>query len=384
MTYGAVLKHNQGIPLTYLKRKCFFISSISTIVFIAFLNFFFLFINMDPVNSTPEPTSTVPNPNKIAGYQTLVPNFDGEIFSNVTYFLKTLEDIAQIAKWEDPELIAVFKSKLKGPALQFFIADPELTTQTNFSSIKDKFQNYFSPKTTLSHRQQMFSNCKQFPGESVRSFASRVSNLTITYFGQENAQKVDAAPIVSQTKLAKFLEGLNAPLRGLALSRHPSSFEDAVEKSILDELNAQMTDSMAAVNVAHCQTYKKNEENIENKLTDLLQKQAERSNQLFETLSKKITSLELNNRKNASGPRPCTHCGRTNHSSERCYSLRNDRYPRPSQQTNTSYRPSTYNSRNDCNRYLTPPNASQTPRFPEPRYNQGSRNQGRLNFNGSR
>lgn len=340
-------------------------------------------MEQDAENSSPDPTSTVPNPNKIAGYQTLVPNFDGEIFSNVAYFLKSLEDIALIAKWEDPELIAVFKSKIKGPALQFFIADPELTTQTAFAPIKDKFQKYFSPKTTLSHRQQMFSNCKQFPGESVRSFASRVSNLTITYFGQENSQKVDAAPIVDQTKLAKFLEGLNAPLRCLALSRHPSSFEDAVEKSILDELNSQITDTMATVNVSHFQTHKTNEKNIENKLTDLLQKQTERSNQLLETLTKKITSLELNNQRNTSIARPCSHCGRTNHSSERCYSLRNNRYPRFAQQTTTTYRPSTNNSRYDRNRYLTPPNANQTPRFPEPRYNQGPRNQERLNFTGS-
>ncbi|KAG8173083.1 hypothetical protein JTE90_015435 [Oedothorax gibbosus] len=172
----------------------------------------------------------------------------------------------------------------------------------------------------------MFSTCKQFPGESVRSFSSRVSNLTITYFGQENAQKTDAAPIVNQTKLAKFLEGLNAPLRRLALSRHPSTFEDAIEKSILDELNCQMTDILESVNAAHSQP---RQISIESELANIMQKQAEKSNKILETLTEQVKSLsQIKNHHvtpaESARPRTCIHCGRSKHTSANCFSVRNN------------------------------------------------------------
>lgn len=154
--------------------------------------------------SNPEP----PNPNKIAGYQSLVNNFDGDVFSNVSYFFTNLEEVGKIAQWNDSELIAVLKSKLKGPALEYFINDPELTSEKSFATIKTKLNTYFDKITTLSHRQQQFFNCKQIPGETIRSYSSRVSNLTINYFGLDNATKNDEKQIVDQTKLAKFLEGL--------------------------------------------------------------------------------------------------------------------------------------------------------------------------------
>ncbi|KAG8173899.1 hypothetical protein JTE90_003078 [Oedothorax gibbosus] len=353
--------------------------------------------------------NVIPNPNKIAGYQTLVPNFDGEVFSNVAYFLKSLEDISTIAQWEDPEIIAVFKSKLKGPALQFFIADPELTIETAFSKIKEKFQNYFAPKSTLCHRQQMFSTCKQFPGESVRSFASRVSNLTITYFGQENAQKPDAAPIVNQTKLAKFLEGLNAPLRRLALSRHPSTFEDAIEKSILDELNCQMTDSLESVNAAHSQP---RQTSIESELANIMQKQAEKSNKILETLTEQVKSLsQIKNHHvtpaESARPRTCIHCGRSNHTSANCFSLRSVPACIHCGRSNHisancfSLRNNPNNPRSNYTTYRTPnerftntrsyrdndrncPNQNQTSHSTSTRYNQRPKHQGNLNHTGNR
>lgn len=323
-------------------------------------------------------TENIPNPNKIAGYQTLVPNFDGELFSNVTYFLKSLDDISNIAQWEDPETIAVFKSKLKGPALQYFIADPELTTETKFAKIKAKFEKYFAPKSTLSHRQQMFSNCKQFPGESVRSFAARVSNLTITYFGQENTLKEDAQTIVNQTKLAKFLEGLHPSLRRLALTRQHTSFEDAVDQCTVDELNSQMTESTETINAANSQP----QTNIESKLTQIIQRQAEESNKLLQTLTEQLKSISIRNQqlpsRNPNRFRQCIYCKRSNHKSEDCYSLR-----RNSNDQNIPNR-RFINTRTNNDDSRNPPNPRQTFRSNTTQYNQRPRNQADLNCNGNR
>lgn len=73
-------------------------------------------------------------PNKIAGYQNLVNNFDGDWFANVQFFIENIESIGAIAQWEDAELIAVFKSKLRGPALQFYIDDPQLNQEKVFKA----------------------------------------------------------------------------------------------------------------------------------------------------------------------------------------------------------------------------------------------------------
>lgn len=281
-----------------------------------------------------------PNPNKIAGYQNLVNIFDGEIFCNINYFLNNIQEIGEIATWNDAELLAVFKSKLKGPALQFFIDDPELTNEKKFDTVKTKFKKYFENKTTLSHRQQQFSNCKQNPGESVRSYSTRVSNLTINYFGIQNASKTDASPIVDQTKLAKFLEGLHPPLKRLALTRNPTSFEEAVENALLDEINSQFTNIESIHNVSVDREKGMSEQLLDSKLSEVLNKQMEISNQMIGALTSQINRLStqivpnMENTKNFrhrnySQRQPCVHCGKKNHFSSQCFSLRiHNRYPR--------------------------------------------------------
>lgn len=276
-----------------------------------------------------------PNPNKLAGYQSLINNFDGEIFANVQYFFTNLEDTGRIAQWNNQELLAVFKSKLKGLALKYFIEDPELLNEKDFQKVKTRFSKYFETKTSLSLRQQQFSNCSQNPGESVRSFAIRVSNLTVSYFGIENSSQPGAKVIVDQTKLAKFLEGLQPSLKRIALTRNPSSFEDAVENAVLDELNSQFATDIGIV--SNCKTETSN--NLERKMTEFLDKQAEASNHLIQTLADQVHKLSLQstlppynntpiNSRNwyrtpaETYPR-CIHCGRTNHYSSQCYLQQN-------------------------------------------------------------
>lgn len=293
--------------------------------------------------SNPEP----PNPNKIAGYQSLVNNFDGDVFSNISYFFTNLEEVGKIAQWNNSELIAVLKSKLKGPALEYFINDPELTSEKSFATIKTKLNTYFDKITTLSHRQQQFSNCKQIPGETIRSYSSRVSNLTINYFGLDNATKNDAKQIVDQTKLAKFLEGLLPQFKELALSKNPTTFSAAVENALLHESNIQLISSEGG-----------NQGSVNNidrddKIMDFLQKQAENSNYLISTLSEKLNNISIKNstpqrsRENSFQRRHCTNCGRNNHVIENCWFIRNQNSRTSSNHNSRFFRPQAVDSRSD-------------------------------------
>lgn len=305
--------------------------------------------------------------NKIAGYQNLINNFDGELFSNVKYFFENIESIGTLAQWKDPELIVVLKSKLRGPALQFFIDDPELNQEKEFKNIKEKFLKYFDQKTTLSQRQQLFSNCRQAPGESVRSFATKVANLTAKYFGAGNISKPDVVPIVDQTKLAKFLEGLQPSLKNLAMNRNHKTFDEAVEQAQLDEINAQFS----ASEVVPINNFNSTPQvNIEDKLNDIISKQTEMTERLVNSLSEQIQNLRFQHPLPA--PRNFTHtsrhtrpsnlhcvlCGRNNHQSHNCYSrtrnshLYQSRVRTPHQDTrsrnyadNTLYQPRSFTPR---------------------------------------
>lgn len=278
-------------------------------------------------------------PNKIAGYQNLVNNFDGDLFSNVTFFINNIESIGTLAQWDDAELIVVFKSKLRGPALQFFIDDPELNQEKVFKNVKEKFLKYFDQKTTLSQRQQLFSNCRQAPGESVRSFATKVANLTAKYFGAGNISKPDVVPIVDQTKLAKFLEGLQPSLKNLAINRNPKSFDEAVEQAQLDEINSQFS----ASEIVPINTFNSTQQsNIEDKLNKIVENQTKMTERLVHSLSEQMQNLRVQYTPRAPrnftfAPRHtqpsslhCVLCNRNNHLSHQCYSRnRNSHFNQP-------------------------------------------------------
>lgn len=310
-----------------------------------------------------------PNPNKIAGYQNLVNIFDGELFSNIHYFINNLEEVGALSQWNDAEHIAVLRSKLKGPALQFFIDDPVLLKEKNFQNIKTHLIKIFENKTTLSHRQQQFSNCRQNPGESVRSYSTRVSNLTTNYFGVENASKKDAGPIVDQTKLAKFLEGLQPTIKRLVLTRNPASFDEAVELALLDELNSELTNnSDAPSNISPDTPHPIN--SLENKLTEFLTKQAEVTNQVIGALAENLQKINIhetrprqNRRQSPNQWQSCTLCGRTNHHVSQCF-FRNTRPNRNPQFYNRT--PHLRNFSNSS-RALPPAERSYS-RLPQPPY----------------
>lgn len=310
-----------------------------------------------------------PNPNKIAGYQNLVNIFDGEFFSNIQYFLHNLEDVGALAQLNDAELIAVLRSKLKGPALQFFIDDSVLLKETKFQNIKAHLVKKFENKTTLSHRQQQFSNCRQNPGESVRSYSTRVSNLTTNYFGVENTSKKDAGPIVDQTKLAKFLEGLQPPIKRLVLTRNPTTFDGAVELALLDELNSQLTCNNGETPNASSDTPQPIN-TLENKLTEFLAEQAKVSNQVIGALADNLQKINIhkstprrNQRQFLNQWQTCTICGRNNHNVSQCFFMNAPRGRNPHFYNRTSH-PRTF-PHTSYPSHASSPAAGSNSRFPQ-------------------
>lgn len=48
----------------------------------------------------------------------------------------------------------MFKSKLSGPALQFYIDEPQLNQEKTLKNVKENFFKYFDQKITLSQRKK--------------------------------------------------------------------------------------------------------------------------------------------------------------------------------------------------------------------------------------
>lgn len=98
------------------------------------------------------------------------------------------------------------------------------------SSIKNLHDQKTIP---LARGNSYFLTVKQAPEESFLSFATKVANLIVKYFGAGNIFITDVEPIVDQTKLAKFLEGLQSSLKNLAITRNPKTFDEGYERAQL-------------------------------------------------------------------------------------------------------------------------------------------------------
>jgi len=207
------------------------------------------------MNQNTEGGNTVTNSlNRIAGYQSLLPVFDGN--SNAEFFFKTLDEIANIGGLSPEEKLIVAKSKLRDNALEFLTNSVTLKNETNYDNFKKILIDYFTEKTSLASDQQQFSNCKQLPDESVKRFASRVNNSAHKFLGIQNTNSDEVKTLIDRTKLAKFLEGLKDAFKHNVLTKDPSSFEEAVRFAALKELNSNYlaTNSANAVNTSQSDT----------------------------------------------------------------------------------------------------------------------------------
>lgn len=268
--------------------------------------------------------------NKIAGFHALIPNFDGESYADVEYFVKTLEDIASIADWSDEEKLVVLKSKIRGSALQIVISSLELRLVENYSQFKDKFIEFFQTRTNLNQSQKLFEGCKQKTDESIKFYANRISNATIQYLKTEDKSPA-VKSLIDQTKLIKFLDGLLPNIRKAVMSHGPKTFDEAVNMAELEALHLNMYET-EQVNHVNAESDAKDRTN--QIVLECLNRQMEATEKLYNLMEEKINKLSINQRQPQEdrlnrGPtyqnnsyRPqmfCQICHRNNHNTDMCY-----------------------------------------------------------------
>lgn len=227
--------------------------------------------------------------NKLAGFNALIPQFDANSAVTPQYFVDTVESITTTANCSDSEKLLVLKSRIRGDALSQIINSVDLSSETDYKEFVKKFINYFAPSSSLATRQQQFSNCKMHNNEPVKLYAARVENATTKFFGEINPKlNTDVGKLYEQTKLSKFLEGLQPEYKKQTLMRDPQTIQEAIKfVQLLQANETQVNDSQInAIQSSH----------TNDDLRQLIEINAQRTHEIISTLSDEINKLKLRDR----------------------------------------------------------------------------------------
>lgn len=294
---------------------------------------------------------------KLAALQSIIPQFDNLSAVTPEFFIENFEAIATMVQCSDEEKLIILKSRIRGEALSHLINSPDLNQEINYTNFKKKFIAFFDKKVSLATRQQMFSNCRMQPGESVKLYAARVSLITQKFFNNPDLDNEAVKNLFEASKLSKFLEGLLPEYKHSTLIKDPQTFKEAVDYVELLETNkACFPQNSQDVTFPQGNLVNAISSDISNKqIKELLETHVQKTHDTIYNLTKEIDKLRLtvnnnsprnakhfesnsrqshvNNRSsdynNKSFP-ACNFCGKRNHLSKFCFYKTNS----PGQQSN--------------------------------------------------
>lgn len=263
---------------------------------------------MPPTNSEDlSLKTTTPAFQKLAGFQSFLPQFDAETVVTPSYFIRTLETICDQTTCTPEERLIVLKSKLRGKALSHTIQNPQFSNETNYGKFKEKFLNYFNKKPTSLSQQNLFLKLKMIPGETVKQFASRVEAATIEFLGMPNKDDDNEGirDLIEKTKLTRFLEGMSPEEKNLMVIKNPRNLEEAVEFMEVIQENKNSNPSINNIN------------DPQNELQN--NKMMESIEELHNKIQNLTLTPEIKNNKHPTVRQSCQICHKNNHIASNCF-----------------------------------------------------------------
>lgn len=314
---------------------------------------------------------------KLAGFQSLIPEFDNISAVTPQYFLDSIENITAMVHSSDQEKLIILKSRLRGDPLTHIINSPDFANETNFNDFKAKFLDYFTTKTSLATRQQQFSHCRMSANEPAKIYASRVANSTLKFLGDVNLSNPDVKSLFEQTKLSKFIDGLLPQYKQSVLTKDPQTFQEALNFVELLQANEAYFPQTGVHNIQNSQTQIAD-------IAKLLETHSQNTHETIAALSNDIQKLKLD----IDNTRPPTNSfqQRTFRSPHRApqshRSFQNNRHLSRSSERISNTQPTTNRNRNiTCGRCFRLGHTSdvcyaRTPQNPSPRQYTNSRHYG--------
>lgn len=226
---------------------------------------------------------------KLAGFQTVIPQFDNISAITPKFFIEHLENITDIAKCTKPERLLILKSRIRGDALTNVINSPDLNQEKDYDEFKRKFLSYFDTQYSLGARQKQFSNCRMIPNEQVKTYAAKVALATENFFNTPDLTNDAIKTIFENTKLAKFIDGLLPCYKQSVILKDPKTFQSAVEFVQMlqaNEISSNDSPIMETVNAIS-----KNTANSE--IKSILEAHALNTQEMISALTKDVERLKL-------------------------------------------------------------------------------------------
>lgn len=231
---------------------------------------------------------------KLAGFQTVIPQFDNLSAITPKYFIEHLENITDIAKCTKPEKLLILRSRIRGSALTSLISTPDLYQEKDYDEFKKKFLSYFDTQYSLGARQKQFSNCKMLPNEQVKTYAAKVALATENFFNAPDLTNEAIKTIFENTKLGKFIDGLLPHLKQSVILKDPKTFQSAVEFAQMLQANETPNDSQILESVNNAiKYYDKNE------IKDILEAHASNTMEMINSLTKEVEQLKMHTRQDS-------------------------------------------------------------------------------------
>lgn len=130
-----------------------------------------------------------------------IQNFDGNP-ATVDFFFSQLKDLQDLNKYTEKETIALFKSKLTGPALHFYLDSNVIEQNESLDNLHTQFKNFFCPVQNKNIALSNLENLKYEANESIRNFSYRLIRTLNLAYPNINS---DALATLKMTYLMKTL-----------------------------------------------------------------------------------------------------------------------------------------------------------------------------------
>lgn len=240
---------------------------------------------------------------KLAGFQTLIPQYDNISAITPKYFIDNVEQITSLAECTEPEKLLILRSRIRGDALTSIIHSPDLNQEKDYNTFKNKFLAYFDTKYSLGARQRQFSDCRMLPRELARTYADKVAVTTQNFFSNPDLTNPQVKNIFENTKLAKFIEGLLPNYKQSVVLKDPKTFQEAVEfleRLQSNESSPLNTEPSQTVNTVGVDSSK-------DELKSLIEAHTLHTQQMVNTLTKEIENLKLQTQQNSTRAQENSH-----------------------------------------------------------------------------
>ncbi|XP_023224407.1 uncharacterized protein LOC111625488 [Centruroides sculpturatus] len=168
----------------------------------------------------------------ITGFMGMIPYFANASTDTLEIhrFFMTLENVAELAKWEESVKISVLQARLKGEPLSIFF-DLKEQGVNDYSRFKGALIKCFNRKERAQNYLSLLVNVAQKREELVCNYAIRVNSL----FSKAAIRNAKLGSLQDELVKDSFIKGLVPELRKSVMQRHPQTLEEAIELAEAEE-----------------------------------------------------------------------------------------------------------------------------------------------------